>query len=77
MTPITGPAAEFYGVSDVAIGMFAMSFMIAFIPLSLPASWLIDTRGFRVAVGLGSIVMGACGVLRGLAGDSYALAMAA
>lgn len=75
--PITGPAGEFYGVGDVAIGMFAMSFMIAFIPFSLPASWLIDTRGFRFAVGLGSLVMGACGILRGLAGDSYALAMAA
>ena len=51
--------------------------MIAFIPFSLPASWLIDTRGFRFAVGLGSIAMGACGILRGLAGDSYALAMLA
>ncbi len=48
---ITGPAAEFYGVSDVAVGVFAMSFMLAFLPLSLPASWLIDTRGFRIAVG--------------------------
>jgi len=75
--PITGPAARFYGVGDVAIGMFAMSFMIAFIPLSLPASWLIDTRGFRRAVGLGTIVMGTCGVLRGLAGDSYPAALAA
>ena len=75
--PITGPAAAYYGVGDVAIGMFAMSFMIAFIPLSLPASWLIDTRGFHVAVGLGAIVMGTCGVLRGFAGDSYPLAMAA
>lgn len=75
--PITGPAASFYGVGDVAVGLFAMSFMLAFIPLSLPASWLIDTRGFRFAVGLGSVVMGTCGVLRGLAGDSYALAMAA
>ena len=75
--PITGPAAEFYGVGDVAIGLFAMSFMIAFIPLSLPASWLIDTRGFRFAVGLGALVMGACGILRGLAGDDYRMAMAA
>ena len=51
--------------------------MIAFLPMSLPASWLIDTRGFRFAVGLGSAVMGVCGVLRGLAGDSYPLALAA
>jgi MFS family permease len=75
--PITGPAAEFYGVSDVAVGLFSMAFMLAFIPLSLPASWLIDTRGFRFAVGLGSIVMGACGILRGLAGSNYAMAMLA
>ena len=74
---ITGPAAEFYGVSDVAVGVFAMSFMLAFLPLSLPASWLIDTRGFRMAVGLGCVVMGVCGVLRGVAGDSYPWALAA
>jgi MFS family permease len=73
---ITGPAASFYGTSDLAIAAFAMAFMIAFIPLSLPASWLIDTRGFRFAVGLGSVVMATGGVLRGLAGHSYPLAMA-
>ncbi|MGB7980613.1 MAG: MFS transporter [Candidatus Nanopelagicales bacterium] len=75
--PITGPAAEFYGVGDVAVGMFAMVFMIAFVPFSLPASWLIDTRGFRFAVGLGAVVMGACGLLRGFAGSNYALALIA
>jgi MFS family permease len=75
--PITGQAADYYGVSDTAIGAFAMVFMLAFIPLSLPAAWLIDTRGFRVATGLGAVVMGACGILRGLAGPNYALAMAA
>ncbi len=74
---ITGPSAQFYGVGDLAVGLFAMSFMIAFIPFSLPASWLIDTRGFRFAVGLGVVVMGACGLLRGFAGSNYALALAA
>ena len=75
--PITGQAAAYYGVSDTAIGAFAMVFMLAFIPLSLPAAWLIDTRGFRFATGLGAVVMGACGILRGLAGANYAMAMAA
>ena len=32
-----------------------VSFMIAFIPLSLPVSWVIDTYGFRVAVGIGAL----------------------
>jgi len=72
---VTGPAAEFYGVSDLAIGLLAMVFMIAFIPLSLPVSWAIDTYGFRKAVSLGAILMGVFGLTRGLAGDNYTLVL--
>jgi MFS family permease len=71
--PITGPAAKFYGVTDLQIGLLAMSFMAAFIPLSLPVSWAIDTFGFRRAVSLGAILMGIFGVVRGLAGADYTL----
>jgi MFS family permease len=73
--PITGPAAAYYGVSDLQIGLLAMSFMIAFIPLSLPVSWVIDTYGFRLAVSIGVVMMGIFGVLRGLAGDNYTLVL--
>lgn len=73
--PITGPAAEFYGVSDLQIGLLAMTFMMAFIPLSIPVSWLIDTYGFRLAVSIGAIMMGTFGLLRGLAGTSYSLVL--
>jgi fucose permease len=69
--PITGPAAAFYGVSDLNIGFLAMSFMIAFIPLALPVAWVIDTYGFRLAVSIGAGMMGIFGVLRGLAGENY------
>ncbi|MGD8584262.1 MAG: MFS transporter [Chloroflexota bacterium] len=72
---ITGRAAAFYGVSDLAIGLLAMVFMIAFIPLSLPVSWAIDTYGFRRAVSLGVILMGIFGLTRGLAGDNYTLVL--
>jgi len=74
-SPIMGPAAQFYGVTDLQIGYFAMSFMIAFIPLSIPVSWVIDTYGFRLAVSIGAIMMGVFGILRGLAGESYTLAL--
>jgi MFS family permease len=73
--PITGPAATFYGVSDLQIGFLAMVFMIAFIPLSIPVSWSIDTFGFRKTVGLGAILMGVFGVVRGLAGANYTLVL--
>ncbi len=71
--PITGPAAAFYGVTDQQIGLLAMLFMIAFIPLSIPVSWAIDTYGFLKTVSLGAILMGVFGILRGLAGDNYTL----
>ncbi len=73
--PITGPAAEFYGVTDLQIGMFSMVFMIAFVPLSIPVSWVIDTYGFRVTVGIGAILMGIFGLLRGFAGTNYTLVL--
>jgi MFS family permease len=73
--PITGPAAEYYGVSDLQIGLLAMSFMIVFIPLSIPVSWLIDTYGFRFAVSIGAIMMGVFGLLRGFAGQNYTLVL--
>ena len=69
--PITGPAALFYGVTDLQIGFLAMTFMIAFIPLSIPVSWLIDTYGFRKTVGLGAALMAIFGIVRGLSGDNY------
>ena len=73
--PITGPAAQFYGVTDLQIGFLAMSFMIAYIPLSIPVSWVIDTYGLRIAVGIGAVLMGLFGLLRGLAGSSYPLVL--
>jgi MFS family permease len=69
--PITGPAATFYGVSDLQIGFFAMSFMVVYIPLSIPISWMIDTMGYRKAVGIGAVLMGVFSLLRGLFGTDY------
>ena len=73
--PITGPAATFYGVSDLQVGLLSMTFMIAFIPLSIPVSWVIDTYGFRLAVSIGAVMMGVFGVTRGLAGANYGLVL--
>jgi MFS family permease len=73
--PITGPAAAYYGVGDLQIGLLSMTFMIAFIPLSIPVSWVIDTYGFRLAVSIGAILMGIFGLTRGLAGANYSLVL--
>jgi MFS family permease len=73
--PITGPAAKFYGVTDLQIGYLAMSFMITYLFLSFPASWVIDTYGFRKAVSIGAVLMGVFAILRGLAGSNYTLVL--
>ena len=73
--PITGPAARFYGVSDLQIGLLSMTFMIVYIPLSIPVSWAIDTYGFRLTVGIGAVFMGIFGIVRGLAGTDYTLVL--
>jgi MFS family permease len=73
--PIMGPAAEFYRVTDSQIGLLSMVFMIAYVPLSIPVSWVIDTYGFRIAVGIGVVLMGVFGLLRGFAGANYSLVL--
>jgi MFS family permease len=73
--PITGNAAAYYHVNDLKIGFLAMTFMIVYIPLSIPESWAIDKWGYRKAVGLGAIFMGVFSLLRGLAGDNYTLVL--
>jgi MFS family permease len=73
--PISGLAANFYQVSDLQIGFLAMSFMIVFVPLSIPVSWVIDTWGFRKAVSIGAVLMGIFGVTRGLAGANFTLVL--
>jgi len=73
--PITGSAASYYEVSDLSIGLLSMSFMIVYIFVSIPASWLIDTVGFRVAVGIGAALTGIFGLTRGLLAANYSLVL--
>jgi len=69
--PITGFAATYYGVSDLSIGLLSMSFMIVYVVISIPASWVIDTYGVRVAVGIGAVLTGVFGLLRGILAPNY------
>ncbi len=74
---ITSDAAGYYQVSDLSIGLLSLSFMAVFIVVSIPASWAIDTWGLRIAVGIGAVLTGAFGLMRGLVGPSYGLVLAA
>ncbi|MCF7825412.1 MAG: MFS transporter [Candidatus Marinimicrobia bacterium] len=75
--PITGPAAAFYGVADLQIGLLSLVFMLVYIIISVPASWMIDSYGLRVSVGIGAALTGVFGFMRGLVADNYTLVLVA
>jgi MFS family permease len=75
--PVTGDAAAFYGVSELSIAMLSMIFMIVFLAMCVPASYVIDTYGIRIGIGTGAALMGFFGLARGLAGNSYTIVFVA
>jgi cyanate permease len=75
--PITGKAAEYYGVSDLSIGLLSLIFMVVYIVISIPASWMIDTYGIRAGVGIGAVFTGLFGLLRGLLAPNFTLVLIA
>jgi MFS family permease len=71
--PVTSAAAQFYGTSDLMIGLLSMSFMIIYIVVVLPSAWAIDTWGFRRAVGLGAVLTAVFGLTRGIFASNFTL----
>ena len=75
MLPLRDRQPRITALRTLQIGLLSMSFMIAFIPLSIPVSWVIDTYGFRLAVSIGAVLMAIFGLLRGFAGANYTLVL--
>ncbi|CAJ0938245.1 unnamed protein product [Ranitomeya imitator] len=45
---------DYYGVSSLAIDWLSMTYMLTYIPLIFPVTWLLDTRGLRLIALVGS-----------------------
>jgi len=78
---VTTAAWKFYGFTEAAKGENAISllsiiFMAGMIVLSIPSMAAFEKWGFKKAVGFGAVLMGACGVLRGVFGASYGAVVA-
>ena len=71
--PITSEATHYYGVSDLWIGILSMCFMIVYILVSIPASWIIDSYGIKTGVGIGAVLTGVFGLLRGFVNTDFTL----
>jgi cyanate permease len=75
--PVTSIATEFYNVSDLSIGLLSMIFMVVYIIVSIPASWIIDTYGIRMGVGIGALLTGVFGMMRGIFPADYSMVLIA
>jgi MFS family permease len=75
--PITGPAAVYFGRSDLMVGLLSMVFMIVYIFAAIPAAWAIDTWGFKAAAGLGAVLSAAFALVRGLFASNYTVVLIA
>jgi len=69
--PIASEAVAFYKVPAVQIDLLSLIFMIVYLFVSLPASYIIDTWGIRVGIGIGALLMGVFGFMKGIYGANY------
>jgi sugar phosphate permease len=79
---VARPAAVFYeGQFDPAsffnIDFLAMVYMVVFVVMSFPGSYVIDTYGIRVGISIGAVLVGLCGLCKGLFADDFAAVVAA
>ena len=79
---VARPAAVFYeGQFDPAsffnIDFLAMVYMVVFVVMSFPASYVIDTYGIKVGISIGAVLVGLCGLCKGLFADDFAAVVAA
>ncbi|PWI46694.1 MFS transporter [Candidatus Heimdallarchaeota archaeon B3_Heim] len=73
--PIMNEVASYYNVDSDTILLLAASFMIIYIPVNFPASWLIEKNGLKWGTGIGVILTGVFGFLRAFTGSNFILLM--
>ena len=71
--PIMNNVANFYSVTPDAILLITASYLIIYIPVNFPATWLIDKYGLRFGTGTGVFLLGIFGFLRAFTGTDYNL----
>mgnify|MGYP000331976409 CR=1 FL=1 len=72
-------AAALIGGSTIAtalqIDLLSLVFMIAFLVVCIPASFVIDTYGIRIGIGTGALLTGLFGVAKGIFATDYTLVL--
>ncbi len=73
---VARPAQIFYQGQFNPDGLFnidflALLYMLVYIVISIPASYIIDTHGIRIGLGIGAAITMVCGLLKGFMAESY------
>ncbi len=69
--PVEQIARGIYHATTLQIDMLSLVFMFLFVVFSIPASYVIDTYGLRIGVGIGAVLVGVSALLKGIYADSY------
>jgi FLVCR family MFS transporter 7 len=75
--PVASTAAAFFHTTSLGVDLFSMSYMIMYIALTMPASWVIEKYGFRTALVIGSLLTVLFGLARFIFAENYSLVLAA
>ncbi|MHB8137698.1 MAG: MFS transporter [Smithellaceae bacterium] len=75
--PITSEAVKFYNVPAIQIDLLSLIFMIVYLFVSIPASYIIDTKGIRIGIGIGAALLGIFGFIKGFCGSTYTMVVIA
>lgn len=62
---------QFDPLSFFNIDFLAMSYMLIFLVMSFPASYVIDTYGIRTGLTIGAILTGVFALLKGFYADNH------
>ena len=74
---ITEAAKSFYHVSNLGIDFLSIIYMLVFIVLSIPASYIIDTYGLKKGLLIGAWLTGIFGLLKAIGANNYYIVLVA
>ncbi len=70
---IASAAQDFYNVTALKVDFLSMIYMIVFIILSIPASYIIDTYGLKRGLAIGAILTGVFSLMKAVFAESYVM----
>ena len=67
---VSSAAQEFYQTSALRIDFLSIIYMLVFIVMSIPASYIIDTYGLKRGLIIGAVLSGSFGILKAWGGEN-------